>query len=66
MNEEQPVQLPHYVGTYHADRKEAAPLNKLIGKMIPKGLKPKLLGRPKGIKSDQSIHIKHKKKVVFW
>lgn len=66
MNEEQPVQLPHYVGTYHADRKEAAPLNKLIGKMIAPKLKPKLLGRAKGVKSDQNVHIKHKKKVVFW
>ena len=65
MNEEQPVQLPHY-GPYHADRKEAAPLNKIIGKMIPKGLKPKLLGRAKGVKSDQVVHIKHKEKVKFW
>jgi len=33
----------------------------MIGKMIGPKLKPKLLGRMKGIKADQSVHVGHKK-----
>lgn len=44
-----------------ADKKQAGPMTKMIGKMIGPKLKTRLLGRAKGIKSDQGVHIKHKK-----
>ena len=44
-----------------ATHKDAGPLTKMIGKMISPKLKTKLLGRAKGVKADQNVHIKHKK-----
>lgn len=41
-----------------ADHKQAGPLTKMVSRM----LKPKFkLPRGKGIQSDQSVHVKHKK-----
>jgi hypothetical protein len=41
-----------------AEHKQASPLTKMVNRM----LKPKMrLPRGKGIQSDQSVHMKHKK-----
>jgi hypothetical protein len=62
--EDKPVQFPQYqppTGPQLADRKQQAPLVKLMTRMLPKKIKPRLLGKPKGIQSDQNVHVKHKK-----
>ena len=65
MTDEQPIQFPQYEppkGIQVADRKQQGPLVKLMTRMLPKRIKPKLLGRTrKGIQSDQNVHVKHKK-----
>jgi hypothetical protein len=55
---------PEGPGPTVADRKQAGPLNKLIGKMLPK----RALPRPRGkrIQSDQNVHIKHAKKIKYY
>ena len=53
-------------GMQVADRKQAAPLMKSISRMLPKKLKPRLVGKGKRIQSDQQVHVKHAKKVTFW
>lgn len=62
---EEEVQFPHYQppGTPVATKKEAGPLMKMMTRMLPKKIKPRLMGRvhPKGLQSDQSVHVKHKK-----
>lgn len=68
MNEDQPPQLPQYqppTGPPVADSKQAGPLTRMIGKMIPNKIKPRMIGRSKGLKADQNVHIKHKK-VTFY
>ena len=62
MSEEE-VQFPKYdpPGIPIADKKQAGPLTKMMNKMLPKRIKPRLLGRAKGLQSDQNVHIKQKK-----
>ena len=65
MNEETdktPVYPPP--GPPVADHKQAAPLTKMVNRMLkPKMRMPKI----KGLQSDQSVHVKHgKKKVTYW
>lgn len=58
------IKFPQYQppqGLQSADHKQAGPLNKMVSKMISPKLKPKLFGRAKGIKADQSVHVKHRK-----
>lgn len=64
------IQFPHYEipgGTRVASKKEAGPLIKMVSKMLPKRIKPKLMGKAKhvfqhkGLEADQKVHIKQKK-----
>jgi len=67
---DEPIQFPHYdppepanpQGTPVADRKQQGPLVKLMTRMMPKKIKPRLLGKMKGIQSDQNVHVKHGKR----
>ncbi len=69
MNDETPPPVfPNYQppqGMQVADRKQAGPLVKSINKLMPKKMKPRLT-RGKRIQSDQTVHLKHAKKVTFW
>lgn len=59
MNDEAP-QFPQYqppVGIPRADRKQSAPLQKLISRMF----KGKVRSPRKGLQSNQNVHINHKK-----
>lgn len=65
MTDEQPTipSLPIYATTHHfIEKKQQAPLMKLMGKMMSKRLHPR-----KGMLSPkQNVRIKHKKKVIFY
>lgn len=74
MSDEQEIQFPNYQppsGPPLADRKQQGPLVKLMTRMLPKKIKPKLLGKAKhtfhhkGLEADQKVHIK-KKQVKFY
>jgi len=59
--EEQPPQFPSYpkpLGVPTTDHKTAAPMVKMLNKMLTPKLKAP---RGKGIQSDQSVHVKHGK-----
>jgi hypothetical protein len=48
-----------------ADHKQASPLTKMVNRL----LKPKMklrMPRGKGLQSDQSVHVKHGKKVRYY
>lgn len=61
------VQFPNYQppeppqGIPVADRKQHGPLVKMMNKMLPKRIKPRLMGKAKGVQADQNVHVKHKK-----
>jgi hypothetical protein len=62
---EQPsVNFPHYPqGTHTADRKQAGILHKLVGRMLKPKMKLKVRSPrgKKGLSSNQSVGIKHRK-----
>lgn len=58
------VQFPHYPnGTQIADRKQAGILHKLVGRMLKPKMKLRVKGHrgKKGLSSNQSVAIKHKR-----
>lgn len=60
MTDENPPEFPQYPppqGLQVADRKQAGPLHKMISKMI----RPKIRASKKGLQSNQSVKINHKK-----
>jgi hypothetical protein len=62
-------QFPHYdpPGPPILERKDAAPMIKMISKMARPKMRTRTMGRTKGLQSDQNVHVKHgKKKVVYW
>lgn len=64
--EEKPLQFPNY-GTPVATKKDAGPLIKMMTRMMPKRVKPRLMGKAKGLQSDQNVHVKHgKRKTKFY
>ena len=69
MTEDQtPTAFPQYqppTGLHVATRKEAAPLQKMIGRMFKPKLPTRARRKTKGLRSKQDVHITEKK-IAYW